>query len=188
MSDNRRNDRIAGLRIALRALRFLGILGLSSAVQAEVVSSAAGGFIVRNTVTVKAAPQAAYQRFIDIRSWWNPAHTYTSDSRNLSLRAEPGGCYCETLNERGFVEHLRVVFVTPGKMIRLQGGLGPLQEMGAYGMMTLKFEAAAQSTQVTLNYAVTGYAPGKGLAEIAPIVDGVLLEQLQRYAKAAGGG
>lgn len=152
---------------------------------AEVVSASATGFVVRSQVTVAAEPAAAYRRFLDIGSWWDPEHSYSGDSRNLTLRAEPGGCFCETLPQRGFVEHLRVVFVQPGKLLRLEGGLGPLQEMGASGVMTLKFEPAQAQTLVTLTYVVSGYLPGKGLGEVAEPVDKVLLEQLQRFVRKA---
>jgi hypothetical protein len=155
---------------------------------ADVVSSGAGGLVSRNSVTVKGSPGEAYQRFLNIGAWWDPAHTYTQDGNRLSLKAEPGGCFCESLKGGGFVEHLRVVLVMPGKLLRLQGGLGPLQEMGASGVMTVKFEPAGAQTLVTLTYAVSGYQPGDGLADVAAPVDEVLHEQLERYRKLTDGG
>lgn len=153
--------------------------------QADISSSGPGGFVTKSTVMVSATPAAAYQRFLQIGSWWNPEHTYTQDGRNLTLKAEPGGCLCESLKDGGFVEHLRVIFASPGRLLRLQGGLGPLQDLGATGALSVSFEAVDAQTRVTLPYAVTGYRADKGLAELAAPVDGVLTEQLQRYKKAA---
>jgi hypothetical protein len=69
--------------------------------------------------------------------------------------------------------------------LRLEGGLGPLQEIGAHGAMTVAFEGDGPSTKVTLTYAVGGYAPN-GLGALAPIVDGVIGAQMLRYRQIAG--
>ena len=106
------------------------------------------------------------------------------DSKNLSLDATAGGCFCETLPDGGSVEHLRVVYVEPGKTLRLRGALGPLQSMAVAGAMTFSFEASGPSddvTQITLTYTVGGYYPG-GLDILAEAVDGVLRGQLERLA------
>lgn len=160
-------------------------LQVSTPALSEVVSSGTGGFVVRHVVSVKASPAAAYQRFVDIGSWWDPAHTYSRDGKNLSIKAEAGGCWCETLKDGGSVEHMRVVLAIPGKLLRFEGGLGPLQGMGASGAMTLQFEPADGQTRMTLSYTVVGYATGKDMLEIAPAVDGVLSAQLERFRTAA---
>jgi uncharacterized protein YndB with AHSA1/START domain len=166
----------------------VAILSFPAPARAELASSGPSGFLTRSTVTVKGTPAAAYARFLDIGSWWNPAHSYSQDGKRMTLKAEPGGCFCESLKDGGFVEHLRVVFVAPGKLLRLQGGLGPLQPMGATGTLTIQFEAAGPDTKVTLSYAVTAFLPDNQPKEIGTAVDGVLLEQLQRYQKAADAG
>jgi uncharacterized protein YndB with AHSA1/START domain len=164
------------------------ILSFPAPTRAELASSGPSGFLIRSTVTVRGTPAAAYARFLDIGSWWNPAHSYSQDGKRLTLKAEPGGCFCESLEDGGFVEHMRVVFVSPAKLLRLQGGLGPLQPMGATGTMTVQFEAAGAETKVTLSYAVTAFLPDNQPKEIATAVDGMLLEQLQRYQKVAAAG
>lgn len=163
-------------------------LALAGPVPAEVVSSGESGFVTKASVLVRVAPAAAYARFVDIGSWWDPAHSYSQDGKRMSLKAEPGGCFCESLESGGFVEHLRVIFVEPGKILRLQGGLGPLQEMGAAGTMSVKFEQAGTETRVTLSYMVTAFLPGRTATEIAGPVDGVLQQQLQRFQRSANGG
>lgn len=164
----------------------LGALFASPA-SAEVITSSAGGFIVRHVVSVHTDANAAWRRFADIGGWWNSEHTFSHDARNLKLDARPGGCWCEKLPGRGFVRHMDVVYAAPGDTLRLSGGLGPLQEMAVTGAMTVKFESDGPSTTVTMTYAVGGYAP-TGLAPIAPLVDGVLGEQMLRYREYAGRG
>ncbi len=42
-----------------------------------------------------------------------------------------GGCFCELIPDgAGEIEHMRVIYTRPGVTLRLQGGLGPLQEVG----------------------------------------------------------
>jgi len=74
-----------------------------------------------------------------------------------------------------------VVYVEPGKTLRLRGGLGPLQEMAVAGAMTFRFEQSGAITQITLTCTVGGYRP-HGLAMVAEAVDGVLRDQLERLA------
>jgi hypothetical protein len=64
-------------------------------------------------------------------------------------------------------------------MLRLSGALGPLQPSALTGTMTWTLTASNDSTRVTLTYAVGGFREG-GFADIAPAVDAVLSDQLNR--------
>lgn len=97
------------------------------------VTGDAQGFVVKHEAVVALPPAQAYALALRVQEWRDPAHTYSGDAANLSLRAEPGGCWCEKLGEGAFVEHMRVVLAWPGRTLRLQGGFGPLQQMGAAG-------------------------------------------------------
>lgn len=167
------------------ALAAVASLMAAAPAHAEVVASAANGFVVRHVVSVPVPATAAWRQFIDIASWWTPEHTYSGQAKNLSLRPRLGGCWCEKLPNDGFVEHMRVVYVAPNQTLRLHGGLGPLQELGVSGAMTIAFEGDGPSTKVTMTYAVGGYTPA-GLGPLAPIVDGVLGAQMLRYRQVAG--
>ena len=157
----------------------------------EVVDRSATGFTSQNIVHVDADANTVYRVLAEnVDQWWDAAHTYTGDSTNMSLDATAGGCLCEKLPDGGSVEHMRVVYVEPGKTFRLRGGLGPLQSMAVAGAMTFGFEASGPSgpsgpsgdaTQITLTYTVGGYYPG-GLDKLAEAVDGVLRGQLERLA------
>ena len=168
------------MQIRILVLGFL--VTLSQAATAAVVASGPGGFVIREEVVFPGAPDAAWQRLIDPAQWWNPAHTYSGSAANLSLALEPGGCWCERLPGGGFVRHMEVVYAAPGAALRLSGGLGPLQGMGAGGALTFTLKADAPgTTRVIAQYAVSGFA-ADGYAEIATGVDLVLGEQLRRYA------
>lgn len=166
-------------------LMALALAAMAPLAQAEVVTSAPGGFVVKQVMSVPVTPDIAYRKFVDIGEWWTPGHTFSGDAHNLSMRARPGDCWCEKLPDGGFVRHLDVIYAAPGKMLRFSGGLGPLQEMAVTGAMTVGFEADGPSTTVTMTYSVGGYSPN-GLGPIAPLVDGVLGQQMLRYREFAG--
>jgi hypothetical protein len=111
--------------------------------------------------------------------WWNPEHTYSGDSRNLSIDARPGGCFCERLGDGGGVEHMRVIYVAPRETLRMSGALGPLQSSALAGSLTWRLTSAPPGTNVELSYRVGGFIEG-GFEKIAPAVGAVLGEQLQR--------
>jgi uncharacterized protein YndB with AHSA1/START domain len=132
---------------------------------------------------VVAAPAAkAWAALTDLKTWWDKAHTWSGDAANLSLEAAPGGCFCEKLAGGGGVRHMTVVYVDPGKLIRLTGGLGPLQDMAVAAVMTLKLTEAQGKTTLEATYKVGGYAP-TGLAALAKPVDGVLAAQFARWKR-----
>lgn len=159
------------------------LLALCSApALAAVLASGPDGFTVRHDVLVPVPAAAAYAAALKPAAWWNPDHSYSGDAANLTVRAKPGGCWCERLPGGGFVEHLRVVAVLPGELLRLVGALGPLQELGASGAWTWTFTPEAGGTRVATTYAVRG-APGD---ELATPVDEVLGEAIGRYAAHLG--
>lgn len=159
---------------------FVASAALSSPALAEVKSATEAGFEVGAIVTVAASPDRAYAALIAPAKWWNAAHSYSGDAANLSIEPRAGGCFCEKLKDGGAVQHLRVVYVEPGRMLRLHGGLGPLQGEAAAGTLTWTIAAApAGGATITQSYVVGGYIRG-GAAKLAAPVDAVLAEQLSR--------
>jgi hypothetical protein len=151
--------------------------------RASVVSSGPGGFVVREEVQFAGPPAAAWKHLVDVASWWNPQHTYSGSSSNLSLTLSPGGCWCEKLANGGFARHLEVVLAVPDKTLRLVGGLGPLQGLGATGALTFTLRSgSAGVTTVIAEYSVVGYSQ-QGLASLTAAVDGVLADQMARFAR-----
>jgi hypothetical protein len=159
------------------------LLALAVPAGAKVVDSAPDGFTVQSTATIAAAPQQVYRTVIDeVGSWWSPAHTFSGKSSNLFIEGHAGGCFCERLQNGGSVRHMVVVFADPYRVLRLQGGLGPLQSLAVSGTLTFTLAPEGAGTRVSLVYTVGGYRSG-GLAALAPAVDGVLAEQLERLAR-----
>jgi uncharacterized protein YndB with AHSA1/START domain len=174
----------------MRVMRRLGfilpvlllLIGTGRA-RAVVVDSTQAGFLVRSETVVQAAPDSVYRALTArIGAWWDPEHTFSGDSRNLSLDATPGGCFCERLPGGGGVRHLTVAFASPGRLLRLTGALGPLQGAGIAGSLTWSLSPAPGGTAVRLDYSVGGYFPG-GLPAMAPAVDAVLGAQVSRLKR-----
>ena len=151
----------------------------ASPAAAEIVSASPNGFEVRETVNLVVPPQMAWSSFGDIAAWWDPEHTYSGKSQNLSLGLSPGGCFCERFPKGGGIEHLRVTYVDPGKRVILTGALGPLLYEATSGVMDVQIKSTAAGSQLTLDYRASGFANG-GAEKLAPAVDQVLAAQMKR--------
>lgn len=145
---------------------------------AEVASSSEHGFQIKLEQTFDGSAQEGYDRFVNhINAWWLNDHTWFGDAGKLSLNATAGGCFCEIDGARQ-AQHMQVTYVDPNKALRLVGGLGPLQSLGMSGTMTITFA----DNLVSLDYIVGGY-PTMDFTKLAPIVDGVLSQQLASFGK-----
>lgn len=168
-------------RMLRRSIALSAVLLTAGVARAEVASVGASGFDVRHEAEIAAPPATVYRVLTQqVGLWWHPDHTHSNDSRNLSMAARPGGCLCEKLPNGGGAEHMRVVVAMPGRLLRLDGALGPLQESGLTGSMTWSLVRAGSATKVELSYSVGGHMRG-GFEKIAPAVDAVVGEQLKRF-------
>jgi len=165
------------IRIVVLAVVFCA-LGAQLA-PAEVADSSASGFTVKTSVRIQATPDAVYRQLIRIGDWWDSEHTFSHDAHNLSIEEKAGGCFCEKLPNGGSVRHLEVLFVAPGKLLRMGGGLGPLQGIATSGSMTIQVSPAEGSTKLAVSYTVGGYLPA-GMNTLAAPVDSVLSAQFTR--------
>lgn len=151
--------------------------------QAEVRQAAADGFLIRHTAALQATPDKAWSALIQPQAWWSSEHTWSGKAANLVLDAKAGGCWCERWAD-GSAEHGRVIMAMPGKLLRLDAALGPLQESALKAILTFWIRDGANgATTLELEYRVNG-ASASGLDAVAPQVDGVLsmqFERLQRY-------
>lgn len=150
-----------------------------STARADVEAIADQSFETSNVALINADPQQVFAALSRIGAWWDPHHTFSGDARNLSLELRPGGCLCERLPGGGGVLHLTVVNVEPGKILRLRGALGPLQNQAVDGAMTWTIEPDAHGSKVSLTYVVSGDFSG-GAKNWAEPVDHVLGAQLAR--------
>lgn len=164
-------------RIAAVLAALSGVV--ASSAWAEVKAVTPGGFHVQQSLSIQAPPSRTYAALLDVGRWWSSEHTYSGESGNLSIDPRPGGCFCERLANGGGVQHMTVAWVQPDSILRLLGGLGPLQGEGVSGALTFTIEPAEANSRLRLEYVVGGYSP-KGLERYAPMVDQVLAEQMAR--------
>lgn len=161
---------------------------------AEVVQTGETGFTTRDAVVVKGTPFDAWQALIAPAKWWNKAHTWSGDSANLYISPQANGCFCELLPlpdgapeevRRGSALHMSVVMVDPGKVLRMRGGLGPLQSEPADGVLTITLTGVDGGTRIVWEYVVGGPMRYE-VPVIAKAVDGVMSQQLRGLAGVLG--
>jgi len=168
---------------------------IAAPASAEVVKADADGFVTRDKATVEADTKAVWLALISPAKWWNSAHTWSGDSANMSIRPQAGGCFCERIPEdpdsekvtfEGSVEHMRVIQAFPEKVLRMRGGLGPLQSEPATGVLTIAIgENEDGGSVIVWEYVVGGYMRYE-VPVIAKAVDGVMTQQLNGLADMLG--
>jgi uncharacterized protein YndB with AHSA1/START domain len=157
-------------------------MSCAASARAEVISASDGHFVVKNQLAVAATPPAVWHALTaEIGKWWSPDHTWSGKAANLSLDPRPGGCFCEKLPDGG-VRHMQVVYAQPPGLLRLEGGLGPLQEQALFGAMSWRIAPAADGCTLEVVYRVAGAAE-RGLTALAPLVDSVMGLQVERLKR-----
>ena len=163
----------------MRQLPLFAALALSTAVpvQAAVLDCSPSGFTLENSEVVPVDAGTAWKALVDdVGRWWPADHTWWGDASKLSISDKAGGCFCEIDGARQ-AWHMTVTFTDPGKLLRMTGGLGPLQGMGLDGALEWRFAEENAGTRITLWYRVGGYTPDD-LGKFAPVVDKVQGQQL----------
>jgi uncharacterized protein YndB with AHSA1/START domain len=171
----------------MRSLAAIALIFLPAAAQAEVVHSESHGFEVSRSVDLARSPAEALTAFTQVANWWSKDHTYSGDPANLSLDARPGGCFCERFPGGGGIEHMRVTYFEPGQFLILTGALGPLLHEAVAGVMRVQVEKIAGGSRLTIDYRAAGFANG-GAGKMAPRVDAMLGESINRYRSYADSG
>lgn len=164
----------------MRLLIFAAGLLMATPAAAEVLSASDHGFEIQHSVNLVVPQEQAFAAFGRIGQWWGKDHTYSGDSARMILQMRPGGCFCETIDGGGGIEHMRVTYLQPGERVVLTGSLGPLLYEATSGVMDVKVERIAGGSRLTMNYRAAGFAKGGGAA-MAPLVDQVLAEQIKRF-------
>lgn len=165
---------------------------IASPAQAEVRDANELGFVVHSSALVKADERTVWLELIQPGDWWNDAHTWTGKASNMTLTPQAGGCFCETIPPedsgsriglQGSVQHMVVIYAAPDKVLRMRGGLGPLQSEAADGVLTITLlPEKNKGTRITFEYVVGGYMRFEP-PKLAGLVDAVLIEQLTGLAK-----
>lgn len=161
---------------------------------AEVTRATDNSFVSRHEVVVQASPKAVWLALISPAGWWRKDHTWSGDSKNLSLMPQAGGCFCETVPAvdepgrftlQGSVEHMRVVQAYPEAALRMVGSLGPLQSEPVTGVLTIVISKIPQGTRIVWEYHVGGPMRYE-VPVIAKAVDGVMGQQVEALAMPLG--
>ena len=155
---------------------------LCGVASAEVLDKSAAGFLVRSKATVDAPPAKVWDAIVGhVGEWWESSHSWSGNAKNMSIVAKAGGCFCERWPD-GEVQHMTVIFAQPSRLLRMSGALGPMQEAGIMGTITLELKASGTGTEITFSYAAGGYFQG-GIQNLAAPVDGVISAQLEGLKK-----
>lgn len=145
---------------------------------ADVVAVSPTSFQISQSVTIDKPVAQTWEMLRSPQKWWSKDHTYSGDSGNLYLDSQATGCFCERLPGGGSVEHGRIVYLQPPRMMRLNAALGPLQAEAVTGVLTWTLVAEGSgATVVKMTYVVGGYIRS-GAEALAPQVDEVLAIQL----------
>jgi len=184
-----------GLRFKAGAVALcLGMFALAAPAAAEVTRTTENSFVSRHEVVVKATPKEVWLALISPAGWWQSAHTWSGDSKNMTLTPQAGGCFCETIPEvnepnrftlQGSVEHMRVVQAYPEQALRMVGSLGPLQSEPVTGVLTIAISKVETGTRIVWEYNVGGPMRYE-IPVISKVVDGVMGAQISALAKQLG--
>jgi uncharacterized protein YndB with AHSA1/START domain len=149
------------------------------AAHAEASNVSTTGFTSSFRDELKASPDDVWKALVQLPRWWNASHTYSGQASNLSFDAQAGGCWCERWGDGQSVQHGTVVLAMPGKLLRVLGNLGPLQDLPVTGVLTFAITTQDGKSALRMTYRVAGPADA-GLEKLAPVVDRVIGEQYER--------
>ena len=159
------------------AVASMSMAVMTTPVQAVVKDASASGFTIENSADVAVDAATAWRVLVgDVDSWWPKDHTWWGQASRLTIDARAGGCFCETAGNRQ-AQHMQVTFADPNRLLRMSGGLGPLQGMGLSGILEFRLTAIDSGTRIVLWYRAGGYTPDD-LSKFAAVVDGVQALQL----------
>jgi uncharacterized protein YndB with AHSA1/START domain len=161
------------------ALAVLLCAAVALPARAETSNVSPTGFVSSFREEAKATPDTVWRAIAELPRWWHDDHTWSGKASNMSLEPTAGGCWCERWGDGRSVQHGQVVLVQPGRVIRLNASLGPLQELAVNGVLTIVTSAQEGKTALRLTYRVSGNADA-GLEKLASVVDQVLATQYKR--------
>ena len=167
------------MKYSICLLAFGLFSSVASQARAEVREIRENAFTIEATALTNASPAEVYRALGTVSEWWDPEHTWSGASKNLSLQLQAGGCFCEQLADGGSIQHGRVIYAQPGVVLRLDTPLGPLQEMPVTGILTFNLASQGSGTKITMTYRVAGGLTMES-SKLAPIVDFVMGVQLGR--------
>jgi hypothetical protein len=148
---------------------------MSTAVHAEVMKSTDDAFIIGHSATVAGDMAMVFEAMTSrVGNWWNPDHSFSGDANNMQIDTS---CFCERW-DGNLVRHLNTVIWIENSKVVMEGGLGPLKELGLNGTMIWSLATSDDGgTTVNWKYHVYGYSE-TDMKALSAAVDGVLGEQI----------
>ncbi len=168
----------------MRQAMLAGVLALVPlCAGAEVTSATPESMLIEHRFTSAAPAARVWEMLLHPERWWPADHSWSGKRENLSIEPAVGGCFCERWDGNA-VEHGRVVMLMPGRLLRLDAALGPLQELAISGVINVALEEKDGATTLVVTHRVSGDTTHK-LDAFAPVVDQVNGLQFGNLAAAA---
>ena len=158
---------------------FFLISMMMATASADVIKSSDDGFIVQHRFTTGKVKSYVFRAMTDdVGKWWDSDHSFSSDAGNMLINE---ACFCERWDSN-LVRHLDTAIWIENAKVVMEGGLGPLKELGLSGTMIWSLTAnEGGRTTVSWKYHVYGFSE-TGMSDLAAAVDGVLKAQIDRLA------
>lgn len=157
-----------------RMIVALFALTIATPATAEVTESSSNGFTIALSEPSQRSDAELWQRMQHPENWWSSAHSWSGDAANMSVEMRAGGCWCERVGD-GVVVHGRILRIDADRAILLDAPLGPLNDAA----VTTRLSWRIDNQRVVWRYQVFGALPMPA-AQLAPLVEAVLAEQLRR--------
>lgn len=149
-------------------------LGVTTNAAGGVTESSSDGFTISLSQESQRSDAELWQRLQHPEIWWSSAHSWSGDAANMSVEMRAGGCWCERVGD-GVVVHGRILRIDAGRAVLFDAPLGPLNEAAVSTRLSWRVE----NQRVVWRYQVFGALP-MPVEQLAPLVEGVLAEQLRR--------
>ena len=150
---------------------------------AEVMARTADSFTLRYQTGAEAAPGDIVAAMGRVEGWWDGAHSYSGDARNLSVDMTPGGCWCERLANGTDFRHATVVAVEADRL-QFNAPFGPLNGKTTRADLIVTWPMANGGRTITWEMVIEG----PGLGAYADAVDSVMNAGFGRFTRFLAGG
>ena len=167
------------MKFTVLCLAVAGFTSVAGKATADTSQISPSGFVVNFRDEIAVPPQDMWRAIAQLPRWWSGQHSYSGNTANMSIDLQAGGCWCERWGDGQSVQHGQVVLVQPGRVLRLNASLGPLQELAVNAVLTIVTSTQEGKHFLRLSYRVSGNAEAS-LDNLAAPVDGVLAVQFKR--------
>lgn len=145
---------------------------------AEVIARTADSFTLRYSVVMETTPDDLLAGMTHVENWWDGAHSYSGDAKNISVDMTVGGCWCERLPNGTDFRHATVLAIEPDHLT-FNAPFGPLNGKATRADFTVTWPEPNRGWTVTWLMVIEG----PGLGAYADAVDGVMGAGFARFTR-----